>query len=59
MEGRACYLESSNDVNPKIYGKLGFETVKHIYLQREEEEIRMDLMIREPVMKVVGKKGKL
>ena len=48
-EGRACYLESSNAVNRKIYGKLGFELKKNIYLQRAEEQIELDIMVREPV----------
>jgi len=47
-DGRACYLESSNDVNPKIYGRMGFEIKKKIHLQRAEEHIPLDLMVREP-----------
>ncbi len=47
-EGRACYLESSNDINPIIYGKMDFAVVKNIYLKREKEDIRMDIMVREP-----------
>ena len=62
-EGRACYLESSNDLNPAIYRKLGFETIKQISLKPKDlEEIRMDCMLREPVapdMKIVAEKGKL
>lgn len=54
-EGRACYLESSNDINPLIYGKMGFKVVKNIYLRREREEIRMDIMVREPKQTVCGK----
>ena len=46
--GRACYLESSNIINRKIYGKMGFEMKKNIYLQRAEEQIELDIMIREP-----------
>lgn len=49
QEGRACYLESSNDINPIIYGKLGFKTVKQIYLTGGEKELRMDCMVREPL----------
>jgi len=52
-EGRACYLESSNDVNPIIYGKMGFEIKKKVYLQRTVETVELDLMVREPV---AGKK---
>lgn len=47
-EGRACYLESSNLVNRIIYGKLGFETKKMVCLRRAEENIDMDIMVREP-----------
>ena len=47
-EGRACYLESSNDVNPIIYGKMGFEVKRKIHLQRAEENIELDIMVREP-----------
>ena len=36
-DGRACYLESSNFVNRKIYGKMGFEMAKTIYLQRAKD----------------------
>jgi len=50
-EGRPCYLESSNDINPIIYGKLGFEVVKQIYLKRAKEDICLDIMVREPVPK--------
>ena len=49
VEGRACYLESSNEVNRRIYGKLGFELVKNIYLQRAERHVELDIMVREPV----------
>lgn len=48
-EGRACYLESSNTVNRKIYGKMGFEMRKNIYLQRDVEHVELDIMVREPV----------
>ena len=47
-EGKACYLESSNAVNRVIYGKLGFEVRREIYLQRAEEVIMLDVMVREP-----------
>jgi len=58
--GRACYLESSNEVNRIIYGKLGFERRKIVYLQRAVEHVELDIMVREPVMKkgvVVGSRG--
>ena len=47
-EGRASYLESSHPVNRKIYGKMGFELVKNIYLQRAEKHVELDIMVREP-----------
>jgi len=47
-ESRACYLESSNDINPIIYGKMGFKVVKKIHLTRAKKEIEMDIMVREP-----------
>ncbi|EME78289.1 uncharacterized protein MYCFIDRAFT_100980, partial [Pseudocercospora fijiensis CIRAD86] len=47
-DGKACYLESSNAVNLKIYGKMGFELRKNIYLQREMETVQLDIMVREP-----------
>lgn len=47
-EKRACYLESSNDINPIIYGKLGFSIARQIYLQRDDHPIRLDIMVREP-----------
>ncbi|KAK4983970.1 hypothetical protein LTR66_008654 [Elasticomyces elasticus] len=50
-EGRACYLESSNDVNPIIYGKLGFGVAKKVYLTRAEEAVELDIMVRDPVRK--------
>jgi ribosomal protein S18 acetylase RimI-like enzyme len=48
-EGRACYLESSNDVNPKIYRKMGFEIHRRVHLQRARENVSLDLMVRDPV----------
>ncbi len=52
-ENRACYLESSNGINPIIYGKMGFQIVDKIYLRREKEPIEMDIMVREPVCAAV------
>ncbi|RMZ85555.1 hypothetical protein DV737_g579, partial [Chaetothyriales sp. CBS 132003] len=43
-DGKACYLESSHAVNVKIYGKMGFELKREIYLLRGEEPIKMDVM---------------
>lgn len=48
LEGRACYLESSHPINQVIYGKLGFEMKRNIWLQRAEENIGLDIMVREP-----------
>jgi len=47
-EHKACYLESSNEINPKIYAKYGFEIKKKVYLQREVHPVELDLMVREP-----------
>ncbi|KAF2275537.1 uncharacterized protein EI97DRAFT_63665 [Westerdykella ornata] len=47
-EGRACYLESSNEVNPPIYRKFGFETRRTVHLQRGERNVALDIMVREP-----------
>ena len=55
-EGKACYLESSHDVNLLIYGKMGFELKKHIFLRRDKQEHRMDVMVREPKGKQNEKK---
>ena len=49
-------MESSNDINPIIYGKLGFQIVKKIYLKGEKEDICLDIMIREPVSAQVEKR---
>ncbi|KAF2703673.1 hypothetical protein K504DRAFT_473905 [Pleomassaria siparia CBS 279.74] len=53
-EGRACYLESSNEANPPIYRKFGFEQKRTVYLHRAEKNVSLDIMVREPV--VVEKK---
>ncbi|KAF2862466.1 hypothetical protein K470DRAFT_280997 [Piedraia hortae CBS 480.64] len=50
-EGKACYLESSSRANCDFYRKRGFEFKKEIYLQRAEKQVRLDIMVREPVMK--------
>jgi len=47
--GAACYLESSNDVNPIIYGKMGFEKVCKIEFKRAEKDVCLDIMVREPI----------
>jgi len=48
-EGLPCYLESSNPVNPAIYKKLGFEERRKIHLQRANQNVELDIMVREPV----------
>lgn len=48
-EGRACYLESSNAINPIIYRKLGFEITRTIELTRAEKPVQLDIMVREPI----------
>lgn len=48
QEGRACYLESSNDINTIIYAKLGFHLKQKIHL-KEGVGGTMDIMVREPV----------
>ncbi|KAI9732366.1 MAG: hypothetical protein M1834_001573 [Cirrosporium novae-zelandiae] len=45
---QACYLESSNDINPIIYGKMGFNVARKVALSRSEKPVFMDIMIREP-----------
>ncbi|KAI1610965.1 hypothetical protein EDD36DRAFT_308461 [Exophiala viscosa] len=49
VHAQPCYLESSHDINLIIYGKLGFELRKQIYLKRADgHDLRMDVMVREP-----------
>lgn len=36
---------------------MGFEVVKNIYLKRDKEDIRMDVMVREPTQ--ITANGKL
>jgi ribosomal protein S18 acetylase RimI-like enzyme len=54
-DGKAVYLESSNEVNPPIYRKFGFEDRRTIHLQRAEKNVALDLMVREPVCTEKGK----
>jgi hypothetical protein len=35
---------------------MGFSVVRNIYLKREKEDIRMDIMVREPKKLTVCKK---
>jgi GNAT superfamily N-acetyltransferase len=39
-EGKACYLESSHESNARLYGGLGFEIKKCIYLGGKVEELQ-------------------
>lgn len=48
-DGKLCYLESSNAINPAIYRKLGFEERRKVHLQRAEKDVELDIMVREPV----------
>ncbi|KAF2241013.1 hypothetical protein BU26DRAFT_525547 [Trematosphaeria pertusa] len=57
-EGRAVYLESSNEKNPPIYRRFGFEDRRTIHLQRAEKNVQLDIMVREPAAqeKKLGRK---
>lgn len=48
LTNRACYLESSNGINPLIYAKLGFAVRRKIYLLRGDRPVELDIMVREP-----------
>ncbi len=48
-ENRTCYLESSNTLNLKLYGRLGFQFAKKIFLKRGEKPVGLDIMTRPPV----------
>lgn len=52
-KGKACYLESSNAINPFIYRKLGFEVVKTIGLSRTAAKVELDIMVREPAARKI------
>lgn len=47
LTNRACYLESSNGINPLIYAKLGFAIKRKIHLARGERPVELDIMVRE------------
>ena len=49
MENRISYLECSNVLNLKLYGRLGFKMSKKIELLRGEKPIGLDIMTRLPV----------
>ena len=56
VENRICYLECSNILNLKLYGRLGFRMAKKIQLVRGEKPGALDVMIRLPVgQQLVGK----
>lgn len=48
-EGRACYLESSNVGNLKLYRSLGFEVAGKIRLEGGQGH-ELDVMVREPMV---------
>ena len=47
-EGKACYLESSAEVNVKLYKKCGFEVRKRIWVGTGQKRAPLDIMVREP-----------
>jgi len=48
-EGKACYLESSKEMNVQIYEKFGFERMSTIALEQPEGEgVPLEIMVREP-----------
>ena len=47
-EGKACYLESSNTANLKLYESIGFVVGRQIVLSRAKENVCLDIMVREP-----------
>jgi ribosomal protein S18 acetylase RimI-like enzyme len=47
--GKLVYLESSNEVNPPIYRKFGFEMMRTVHLQRAERNVQLDIMVRKPI----------
>lgn len=51
-DGVPVYLESSNEKNPPIYRRFGFETVRTVYLHRAEKNVELDIMVREPTRAV-------
>ena len=56
MENRVSYLECSNVLNLKLYGRLGFQMAKKIQLLRGEKPIELDVMVRLPIaQQLVGK----
>lgn len=56
MENRISYLECSNILNLKLYGRLGFQMTKKIQLLRGEKPIELDVMTRLPIaQQLVGK----
>lgn len=43
------YLECSNELNRKLYRRLGFEITEEIFLKRGEKPVKMDIMTRPPI----------
>ena len=56
-ENRLTYLESSNPLNLKLYGRLGFKFAKKIHLTRGQKLVEMDIMTRVPAMREVVTKA--
>ncbi|KAL8694821.1 MAG: hypothetical protein Q9218_000580 [Villophora microphyllina] len=54
-DGRLCYLESSNGLNPTIYKKMGFEIIKQIHLTRDPKRIELDIMVRNPFLQATSR----
>ena len=56
MENRTSYLECSNSLNLKLYGRLGFQFVKTISLKGGEKPVELDIMTRPSVIKQLAVK---
>jgi ribosomal protein S18 acetylase RimI-like enzyme len=50
-EGKACYLESSKEMNVDIYRKFGFEPRDRVVLEQPagRPDVPLEIMVREPV----------
>lgn len=50
-DGKACYLESSKEMNVDIYRKFGFEARDRIVLEQAagRPDVPLEIMVREPV----------
>ena len=50
VEGKKCYLESTDRANVGFYARLGFRAVRRVYLQRDVRgNVELEVMVREPV----------